>query len=292
MARHAVSAGGARTGTRSAARASRRRRRRGRISVRLTLSTLLLGVGVLGLFQARHFVTGPPIGVPAGASGRETPVPAPPARPSPAPTRSPSAAQPPPSATPAPHASQKADADGFVTARLAAPSVGSGTIRRFMVRVEDGTGMSADGAAREVYDILADPRSWTADGTDGFQLVSAGSRDFVVVIATPATVDRICGAAGLQTRGEVNCAVGSRVVVNLKRWNTGSPNFSGPLQDYRALIINHEVGHRIGHGHEGCPGPGKPAPAMMQQIHGLDGCAPNAWPYDAQGTYLGGPSVP
>ncbi|MFF4243527.1 DUF3152 domain-containing protein [Streptomyces sp. NPDC001822] len=204
-----------------------------------------------------------------------------------------------PPTTPAPSASASAsasagseDTDGFVTARMSAPPIGSGNIRRFKVRVEDGIGVSADEVAREVYGTLADRRSWTADGHDGFQLVSGGARDFVVVIASPATVDRICGAAGLKTQGEVNCDVGSRVIVNLKRWNSGSPNFHGPLADYRALIINHEVGHRIGHGHEGCPGPGRPAPAMMQQIDGLDGCLPNAWPYDAHGTYLGGPKVP
>lgn len=188
-------------------------------------------------------------------------------------------------------ASPEEDTDGFTTARTSAPPIGKGHVRRFKVRVEDGIGLSADTAAREVYRILADRRSWTADGHDGFQLVSSGERDFVVVIASPATVDRICGAAGLKTHGEVNCDVGSRVFVNLKRWNTGSPEFSGSLADYRALIVNHEVGHRIGHGHEGCPGPGRPAPAMMQQIDGLDGCEPNAWPYDTHGTYLGGPKV-
>ncbi|MFE5112052.1 DUF3152 domain-containing protein [Streptomyces sp. NPDC056663] len=196
-----------------------------------------------------------------------------------------------PADTPSSKASP-ADTDGFITGRTSAPPVGSGRIRRFKVRVEDGIGLSADKAAREVYGILADPRSWTAGGLNGFQLVSEGNRDFVVVIASPATVDRICGAAGLETHGEVNCDVGSRVFVNLKRWNTGSPEFPGSLADYRALIINHEVGHRIGHGHEGCPGPGKPAPAMMQQIDGLDGCKPNAWPYDTHGKYLGGPKVP
>jgi len=184
------------------------------------------------------------------------------------------------------------DTDGFVTARTSAPPVGAGTVRRFKVRVEEGIGLSADEAGREVYRILADRRSWTADGHDAFQLVSDGDRDFVVVIASPETVDRICGAAGLDTGGEVNCDVGDRVIVNVKRWNTGSPHFPGPLADYRALIINHEVGHRLGHGHEDCPGPGWPAPAMMQQIDGLHGCKANAWPYDAHGKYLGGPKVP
>jgi hypothetical protein len=180
----------------------------------------------------------------------------------------------------------------FDTAQASGKAVGQGAIRRYKVEVEQGVGVPAADAAREIEGILADPRGWTDDGHDAFQLVSSGSSDFEIKIASPHTVDRICGAAGLNTHGEVNCDVGAQVLVNLKRWETGSPEFTGPLHDYRALIINHEVGHRIGHGHEGCPGPGKPAPAMMQQIYGLDGCVANAWPYDANGTYLGGPHVP
>ncbi|MEW2295375.1 DUF3152 domain-containing protein [Streptomyces sp. NPDC006743] len=180
----------------------------------------------------------------------------------------------------------------FHTARASGKVAGHGTVRRYEVQVEEGTGVTPDEAAREIEGVLADRRGWTADGHDAFQLVSRGAVDFVVKIATPATVDRICGAAGLHTHGEVNCDVGSQVVVNLKRWNQGSPQFSGSLHDYRALIINHEVGHRIGHGHETCPGPGRPAPAMMQQIDGLRGCVANAWPYDSRGNYLSGPAVP
>ncbi|MBQ0888724.1 DUF3152 domain-containing protein [Streptomyces sp. RM72] len=244
-----------------------RQRRVGRTLIILFLAAVALSVP----FLSRYMDGGPGVaGAVAKEQSRQTPPPVF--------TRSSAAAQ--------------ADTDGFVTARVSAAPIGTGTVRRFKVRVEEGIGLSADRVAREVYGILADRRSWTADGHDSFQLVSEGSRDFVVVIASPATVDRICGAAGLKTRGEVNCDVGSRVIVNLKRWQTGSPNFHGSLADYRALIINHEVGHRIGHGHETCPGPGRPAPAMMQQIDGLHGCKSNAWPYDGKGTYLGGPKVP
>jgi hypothetical protein len=177
----------------------------------------------------------------------------------------------------------------FATAHASGRASGHGTVRRYKVQVEGGISLSPSAAAHEIEAILANPRGWTADGHDAFQLVSSGHSDFVVKIATPDTVDDICGAAGLDTGGEVNCDVGSTVVVNLKRWMLGSPEFNGPISEYRALIINHEVGHRIGHGHEGCPGPGKPAPVMMQQIKGLDGCKANEWPYDAQGHYLSGP---
>ncbi|MGW7571648.1 DUF3152 domain-containing protein, partial [Streptomyces tendae] len=40
-----------------------------------------------------------------------------------------------------------------------------------------------------------------------------------------------------------------------------------------------------------CLGAGRPAPVMMQQIKGLKGCVANAWPFDADGRYLGGPHV-
>ncbi|MFD4765526.1 DUF3152 domain-containing protein [Streptomyces niveus] len=180
----------------------------------------------------------------------------------------------------------------FTTARSAGSPVGSGaTVRRYKVQVEEGIELSERDAAVEIETILAHPRGWTADGRNSFQLVGSGPSDFDVKIATPGTVDRICGAAGLLTRGEVNCTVGRTVVVNLKRWVLGSDQFDGPVTEYRALIINHEVGHRLGRGHITCGGEGEPAPAMMQQIKGLYGCVANAWPYAEDGRYITGPAV-
>ncbi|MEU3464934.1 DUF3152 domain-containing protein [Streptomyces sp. NPDC006733] len=171
-------------------------------------------------------------------------------------------------------------------------TVGQGTILTYRVQVEDGIALSADQAVDEVAAILADSRSWTRDGKHGFRQVSSGTADLVIRIATPDTADALCLAAiHMDTGNELNCEVPGGVVVNLRRWILGSPTFTGPISDYRALIINHEVGHSLGHGHEGCPGRGKLAPAMMQQIKGLNGCKPNAWPYDRQGHYISGPSV-
>ncbi|MFE7565105.1 DUF3152 domain-containing protein [Kitasatospora sp. NPDC057500] len=225
-----------------------------------------------------------------------TPAPAVATAPPPAETPPPEAVPPTATATTAqPGAPGSAPAKGngtFTVVPGSADPVGKGRIRRYRVEVEDGIGVDAAVSATQIQGILADKRGWTNDRRNGFQRVADGAYDFTVKIASPATVDRICGAAGLDTHGEVNCNVGNQVLVNVKRWTTGSPQFDGPIDEYRALVINHEVGHRIGHGHETCPGPGKPAPAMMQQIYGLKGCTPNAWPYGADGGYLSGPSVP
>ncbi|MFF0591265.1 DUF3152 domain-containing protein [Streptomyces sp. NPDC003781] len=168
---------------------------------------------------------------------------------------------------------------------------GRGRTLTYVVQVEDSIGIPAQDVAAEVERILADERGWTADGKVGFRRVSGGASDFRVRLATAGTVDDICGQYGLDTGGEVNCNVGQDVMVNLKRWLLATQYYADDVTSYRALIINHEVGHFLGHGHEGCPGAGRPAPVMMQQIKGLHGCRTNVWPYDAEGRAVTGPAV-
>ncbi|MEU0227916.1 DUF3152 domain-containing protein [Streptomyces sp. NPDC006284] len=160
----------------------------------------------------------------------------------------------------------------------------------YVVQVEDGIGIPAEDVATEVERVLADERGWTADRKVGFRRVSGGASDFRVRLATAGTVDEICGRYGLDTGGEVNCNVGQDVMVNLKRWLLATRYYADDVPSYRALIVNHEVGHFLGHGHVGCPGAGRPAPVMMQQIKGLHGCRTNVWPYDAEGRLVTGPA--
>ncbi|MFF5706240.1 DUF3152 domain-containing protein [Streptomyces sp. NPDC012794] len=182
---------------------------------------------------------------------------------------------------------------GFTASSAAGLVQGEGRPLRWRVEAENGSGIDPDAAARTVEGILGDRRGWIRDPAHGFRLAGPGEPvDFTVRIAAPATSDRLCGVVTPELIGEANCRVGHTVVVNLKRWQEGSPRFRGPLAEYRALIVNHEVGHELGRAHETCPRPGAPAPAMMQQIKGLRGCTSNAWPYGADGTYLGGPPVP
>ncbi|MGN3959625.1 DUF3152 domain-containing protein [Streptomyces sp. WAC8370] len=290
-----------RTGGDGAGHRSRSRRRRRRGPARAVLACVALGAVLLtaGVAVAYWRETRPPVtddqvADVTDALDASTRTPSASSSPSPSPSvtasTSPSASS---SASPSTIAIPATGPGTFVTAQADGTTVGTGSrVRRYKVLVEEGIDVRPGAAADEIAEVLADRRGWTRDGTNSFRLVSSGSYDFVVKIATPGTVDKICGAAGLLTRGEVNCSVGTDVVVNLKRWVLGSPEFDGPIHEYRALIVNHEVGHRIGHGHETCPGAGRPAPAMMQQIKGLKGCVANAWPYDESGTYLSGPSVP
>ncbi|WP_443055077.1 DUF3152 domain-containing protein [Streptomyces sp. NBC_00691] len=278
------------------------------------MMTVALGAGV----ALAHF-DGPPVedtaaeaAVPAPTATTESPAPRttaptprptrakpkPPPRPKPRPTPPPSpdtAPTPPPKPQTKPvepPTVPKSGAGTFTTAQASGAPVGdSGELRRYRVEVEQGIELDARGAATEIQRILAHPRGWAAHGRGRFQLVSEDA-DFVIRIATPDTADALCLRQGLDTHGELNCETTDGVVVNLRRWMLGSPTFAGEAAEYRHLIINHEVGHEIGlRQHLGCPGPGRPAPAMMQQIKGLDGCRSNAFPYDEDGSYITGPIV-
>ncbi|WP_375003847.1 DUF3152 domain-containing protein [Aeromicrobium sp. CTD01-1L150] len=148
-----------------------------------------------------------------------------------------------------------------------------GRLVEYRVEVEDGLGIEAEDFADAVGSTLAHPRGWTADGRFSFRH-TADAR-LRVVLASPATTDRLC--APLQTRGEVSCRNGDDVVINARRWTEGAAAYDR-LGDYRHYVVNHEVGHALGFGHEPCSAPGEPAPVMLQQTLGLQGCEPNPWP--------------
>jgi len=153
---------------------------------------------------------------------------------------------------------------------------GTGSVVTYTVEVEDAVGYAVEEFARIVDETLADPRSWTADGAVAFQRVASGGQ-VRLVLATPGTVDQLC--LPLQTNGLFSCHQGGTVALNSNRWLNGTDDWPGPLEAFRHYAVNHEVGHAIGHGHENCGGAGQPAPVMMQQSKGLEGCLPNGWPF-------------
>ncbi len=165
---------------------------------------------------------------------------------------------------------------------LTSPVAGSGPLKRFAVEIEDGIGVDGAAFSEAVRTTLSDPRSWGSGGRYSFQQVgatqvAAGQYDFKVALISPGNVDAYC--PGLRTNGYTSCRVGERAVINLARWATAVPHYDGDIALYRHYVVNHEVGHALGNGHQPCPGAGAVAPVMLQQTLGLDGCVKNAWPY-------------
>lgn len=159
--------------------------------------------------------------------------------------------------------------------------------QKYSYRVDVEKGLGLDGAlfARAVQETLNDDRSWAHNGAMTFERISSGRPDFVVTLASPGTTGVWCAKSGLETlSGNVSCdsAATERVMINAYRWAQGAGTFGkDQMFAYRQMLINHEVGHRLGHGHKNCETPGELAPIMQQQTKSLDiggvRCKPNPW---------------
>ncbi|MEU7565667.1 DUF3152 domain-containing protein [Streptomyces fradiae] len=165
------------------------------------------------------------------------------------------------------------------------PAPGKGRKVRYRVDVEKGLALDGGLFATAVQKTLNDDRSWAHGGAMTFERISTGMPDFVITLASPGTTGVWCAKSGLDTTiDNVSCDSAStdRVMINAYRWARGAETF-GPeaMHAYRQMLINHEVGHRLGHNHRICRTPGAPAPVMQQQTKSLeiDGvrCRPNPW---------------
>ncbi|MER6786537.1 DUF3152 domain-containing protein, partial [Streptomyces sp. NPDC000658] len=160
--------------------------------------------------------------------------------------------------------------------------------RKYTYRVDVEQGLGLDGAlfADAVQQTLNDDRSWAHGGARTFERIHSGKPDFVITLASPGTTAVWCAKSGLDTTEDnVSCdsAATERVMINAYRWAQGSKTFGDEMYAYRQMLINHEVGHRLGFGHVTCDKDGELAPVMQQQTKFLDHdgihCLPNPWAF-------------
>jgi uncharacterized protein DUF3152 len=210
--------------------------------------------------------------------------------PAPAPPAAVTRVAPPPSAVPA-RTTYPAQGHGKWRVAAGSPRTAGtdGTLLRYRVLVEtDIRGLAVKDFADAVTRTLGDPRGWTAGGTWRLRRSGPGQPyDFTIYLATPGTRDELCAS----TDGYTSCRNGDKVVLNVARWVKSVPGYGSSLSVYRQYMVNHEVGHRLGHGHERCEGRGRPAPVMQQQTLGLHGCTANPWPYLRGSRYTGPPGA-
>lgn len=181
-----------------------------------------------------------------------------------------------PRALPAP--ALRVDAPGTGTFEVVPGQVkapGRGSVRTVRVEIEGGVPVDPATFADFVMGTLNDSRSWGHGGTMTFAR-TAGSAQIVVRLASPETSAALCRP--LITGGRLSCSEGQYAILTSYRWFNGQSEFDS-LAQYRHYVVNHEVGHVLGHGHLHCPGAGQLAPVMQQQTKGVAPCQPNAWPF-------------
>ena len=126
---------------------------------------------------------------------------------------------------------------------------------------------------------LNDSRGWPRLGVN-FQEVSSGG-NFILVLSEASQMSSFSSGC----TSDWSCRVGNYVIINQNRWVSASESWNqagGSLRDYRNMVINHETGHWLGHGHQNCTGVGQLAPLMQQQSIDLQGCKFNPWPLNSE----------
>lgn len=132
----------------------------------------------------------------------------------------------------------------------------------------------------QISATLNDSRGWAQLGVSFREVASGGS--FVLVLSEASQVPSFSPTG---CSAEYSCRVGQYVIINQDRWLGATPswnNAGGSIREYRHMVINHEAGHWLGHGHQSCGGAGQPAPLMLQQSIDLQGCTFNAWPLGSE----------
>lgn len=140
-----------------------------------------------------------------------------------------------------------------------------------------------------VFSTLNDPRGWPRAGAVFQENEGADPNtdpNACSMTLTLAAADQMTSFS-TECSDEYSCRVGNDVIINIDRWNNATEgwlNAGGTVERYRTMVINHEVGHRLGHldNELTCPAVNQPAPLMQQQSMDLLGCVPNEWPLDEE----------
>lgn len=159
----------------------------------------------------------------------------------------------------------------------AGPAAATATITYTYTVATKGTITADVGSfAAHAQGTYGDARGWGLGGSIKFVRVPSGG-DFILWLSQASQVPSF----GYACSSAYSCHIGNNVIINEDRWRHGSPYLNMALNDYRAMVVNHETGHWLGFAHSSCPGAGQLAYVMQQQSKGgtyLGSCVPNAWP--------------
>lgn len=147
------------------------------------------------------------------------------------------------------------------------------------VAIKGNTKGTLESFKKVVADTFKDERGWKRAGVE-FKYVENNGR-LHMILAEPGIIGALGGCSS-----QLSCTVKPAVYINDDRYMGASESYRAlgiSVENYRTMVINHEVGHWLGHDHiVACETSTGLAPIMLQQSTGLRGCRPNYWPLSSE----------
>ena len=153
----------------------------------------------------------------------------------------------------------------------------SAKVIRYTIGVRGNVEGNYEEFRKLVAETLNDSRGWPRAGVRFEEVGNGGA--FAIYLQEPALFDNYAGC-----HHTLSCRSGNNVMINDERWRLGTEHWTGtglPLVDYQRLIVNHEVGHWLGHRHVDTPCSATSVPMPLMLESSLRGsCKPNIWPLE------------
>jgi hypothetical protein len=128
-----------------------------------------------------------------------------------------------------------------------------------------------------VAKIFADDRGWKRAGVT-FTEVESGGKLHMILASGP----EVKKASPIVCSDQLSCHVNGSVFINDARWMGASSAYKArnvSVEDYRKMVVNHEVGHFLGHDHDlSCGRASGLGPIMIDKAEHLGSCQPTYWP--------------
>ena len=174
----------------------------------------------------------------------------------------------------------RAPVNYFAPAQCSLSKAATGRVVKYQVATRGTITADFNDFQTKVQETYDNSCGWKRLGVT-FQKVASGGV-YTIVLSQASQVPSFGGVCD----SNYSCRSGNYVVINQDRWLHATDPWNqagGDLRNYRHMVVNHETGHWLGHGHTNCvTNSGNAAPVMQQQSISLRGCKFNPWPLNSE----------